>query len=77
MELRQETIDDFDLPLSDYYICYFDVLGYKAFFESNDKEHKKFLIELLLSDSKISSIIKNAKAPVDIKYRVYRIFPNT
>ncbi len=32
MELRQETIDDFDLPLSDYYICYFDVLGYKAFF---------------------------------------------
>ena len=71
MELRQETIDDFDLPLSDYYICYFDVLGYKAFFESNDKEHKKFLIELLLSDSKISSIVKNAKAPVDIKYRVY------
>ena len=46
MELRQETIDDFDLPLSDYYICYFDVLGYKAFFESNDKEHKKFFNEL-------------------------------
>ncbi len=71
MELRQETINSFDLPLSDYYICYFDVLGYKAFFENNDKEHKRFLIELLLSDSKIGSIIKNTEAPVDIKYRVY------
>ena len=32
---------EIDIPLNDYYICYFDVLGYKNAFE-NPVEHKQF-----------------------------------
>lgn len=60
-----------NLPLEDYYICYFDILGYKDFLENNPESHKKFLLDVLLSDGNISSIIRNTTCPVPIQYRTY------
>ena len=41
--VTNEILKDLNLPLKDYYICYFDILGYRAFIENNPEEHKKFL----------------------------------
>lgn len=33
--------------LHNYYLAYFDVLGYKAFFQEDDSDHEKFLKDIL------------------------------
>ena len=51
-------LKELNLPLKDYYICYFDILGYRAFFENNPEEHKKFLVEILLALGDIEAEIR-------------------
>ena len=69
--ITQEILDLMQIPLEDYYICYFDILGYRDFLEKNPEEHKKFLVEVLFSNASIASIIRNTNTSVDIKYRAY------
>ena len=69
--ISDALLEHVDLPLEDYYICYFDILGYKDFLENNPESHKKFLLDVILSDGNISSIIRNASSPVSIQYRTY------
>lgn len=58
-------------PLEEHYICYFDILGYKDFFDKNPDEHKNFLIEVLMSDASIESILRNTDTEIELKYRAY------
>lgn len=58
-------------PLEDYYICYFDILGYKDFLDKNPDEHKNFLMEVLMSDASIESILRNTNTEIELKYRAY------
>ena len=58
-------------PLEDYYICYFDILGYKDFLDKNQDEHKNFLMEVLMSDASIESILRNTNTEIELKYRAY------
>lgn len=58
-------------PLEDYYICYFDILGYKDFLDKNPEEHKSFLMEVIMSDASIESILRNMNTHIELKYRTY------
>ena len=61
----------FYLPLNDYYLCYFDVLGYKEYMRSKANSHKKYLINMILSNGAIESQIKRLNAPFPIHYKGY------
>ena len=61
----------FDLPLSDYYLCYFDVLGYKEYMRNEANSHKKYLINMILSNAAVESQIKRLKASFPIHYKGY------
>lgn len=61
----------FILPLNDYYLCYFDVLGYKEYMRNKANSHKKYLINMLLSNGAIGSQISRLNAPFPIHYKVY------
>ena len=69
--VTNEILKDLNLPLKDYYICYFDILGYRAFFESNPEEHKKFLFEILLAIGDIEAEIRRKQSKVKIEIRTY------
>lgn len=69
--ITSDIVEMFDLPLKDYYICYFDVLGYKAFFENNPNEHKKFLVEMLVVIADIKSEILKKQDITEICFRSY------
>ncbi len=58
-------------PLKDYYICYFDILGYRAFFENETKAHKNFLAKVELTCESIHWIILNTKLPVKVICKTY------
>ncbi len=58
-------------PLKDYYICYFDILGYRAFFENETKAHKNFLAKVELTCESINWIIRNAHLPVKVNCKTY------
>lgn len=57
--------------LSDYYICYFDILGYRAVFENDSPEHNKFLAAVKLATDTVKSVIKNSKTAVQIMCKTY------
>ena len=63
--------EEIDIPLNEHYILYFDVLGYKSFFESKPNEHKKFLIDMRLATSSIESIIRQAATSIHVQLRTY------
>lgn len=60
-----------DNPLSEYYICYFDILGYRAYFDNDTPEHKKFLATVLLALESIKSVLRNSNTPININYKTY------
>lgn len=62
----------FDQP-KDYYLAYFDILGYKSFFESKDFDVASFFetVNSALNDVKKGINIESSLNHVDIKYRVY------
>lgn len=60
-----------DNTLEEHYICYFDILGYRAFFDNGTQEHKKFLATVLLASESIKSVIRNSNIPINIKYKTY------
>ena len=68
--LSEVLAKEIDIPLNDYYICYFDVLGYKNAFEKPE-EHKQFLFNMLLSTDSIESIIRNENTYIQVQYRTY------
>lgn len=57
--------------IKDYYICYFDILGYRAFFEDDDREHNKFLFSVMITDGIFQSAIRNANAHFEIGYKMF------
>lgn len=57
--------------LEEYYICYFDILGYRAFFEDDSREDNKFLFSIISADGIFRSAIKNAKADFEIGHKMY------
>ena len=61
-----------DIKVKDYYIVYFDVLGYKAFFEDSDNDFQQFLLDniALVNDAK-RPIIKNVSFSEEIKYKTF------
>lgn len=69
--VTNELLKDLNLPIKDYYICYFDILGYRAFFENNSEEHKKFLCEILLAIGDIETEICRKQHKVKIEIRTY------
>ncbi len=70
MELSQSIIDMIDCQTEDYYICYFDVLGYKATIKESTNQ-KKFLVTMLFSKDSILSVIRNHKGNLNIECRTY------
>lgn len=58
-------------PLKDYYICYFDILGYRAFFENETKAHKNFLAKVELICESVHSIIRNSHLTVKVNCKTY------
>ena len=40
--ITDDIAEMMDLPLKDYYLCYFDVLGYKAFLKTIPMNIKSF-----------------------------------
>lgn len=58
-------------PLKEHYICYFDILGYRAFFDNDTPEHKKFLATVLLASESIKSVIKNTYTSISINCKTY------
>ena len=69
--VTNEILKDLNLPLKDYYICYFDILGYRAFIENNPEEHKKFLFEILLAVGDIEAEIRRKESKVKINIKTY------
>ena len=69
--VTDEILKDLNLPLKDYYICYFDILGYRAFIENNPEGHKKFLCEILLAIGDIESEIRRKESKVKINIKTY------
>ncbi len=61
---------EINIPLNDYYICYFDILGCKNFFEKPEG-HEQFLCNMLLIISSIDSIIRRANKNIQVQYRTY------
>lgn len=57
--------------LSDYYICYFDILGYRAAFDKDSPEHTKFLATVKLASGIVGSAIKHSKTSVPIQCKTY------
>ncbi len=60
-----------DNSLSEYYICYFDILGYRAFFDNDTPEHKKFLATVLLALDSIKSVLRNSHTSININCKTY------
>ena len=62
----------FDQP-QECYLAYFDILGYKSFFESKDFDASTFFdtINSALEDVKKGINIESSLNHIDIKYRVY------
>lgn len=58
-------------PLKDYYICYFDILGYRAFFENETKAHKNFLAKIEMACESIHWNIRNSHLPVKVNCKTY------
>ena len=63
--------DYMENPLKEHYICYFDILGYRAFFESDTKAHKNFLAKVELTCASIHSVIRNAQLPIKVNCKTY------
>lgn len=55
-----------DNSLNEYYICYFDILGYRAYFDNDTPEHKKFLATVLLALESIKSVLRNFNTSINI-----------
>lgn len=59
-------------PLEDYYICYFDILGYRAYFDNSESsKHNKFLASMIVATNSIESVIRNTKTPIKINCKTY------
>ncbi len=59
-------------PLEDYYICYFDILGYRAYFDNSESsKHNKFLASMIIATNSIESVIRNTKTPIKINCKTY------
>lgn len=57
--------------LSDYYICYFDILGSRTVFEDNTAKHSNFLAAVKIVTADVKSILRNTSAEVQIKCKTY------
>ena len=57
--------------LSDYYICYFDILGYRAFFDRDSHSHEKFLAAVKSASVVVQSAIKHSKTSIPIRCKTY------
>lgn len=69
--ITKEIVEQLNLPIEDYYICYFDILGYKAFFENDQNEHKKFLAEILFAIGDVESEIRKKKPKLKVEIRTF------
>lgn len=59
--------------LKEYYICYFDILGYRAVFEDAPLEHGKFLSSIMVADGIFQSAIRRASTTKELQigYKMY------
>ena len=59
--------------LKNYYIAYFDILGYKAFFEDEKNDHHKFLQDILAMVDDVKNNLEDAEKYYieKIQFRVY------
>lgn len=61
-----------DNPLEDYYICYFDILGYRAYFDNSESsKHNKFLASMIIATDSIESVVRNSKTSIKINCKTY------
>ena len=60
-----------NIDYEDYYLCYFDILGYKELFEREEDKHKEVLLELCGIFQTIEQEIEFKIAISDIQYRTF------
>ena len=72
--ITKEIVEQLNLPIEDYYICYFDILGYKAFFENDQNEHKKYLAEILFAIGDVESEIRKKKPKLKVEIRTFSTY---
>lgn len=69
--MLSEVLDkELNIPLKDYYICYFDILGYKDYMDKNPEKHKQFLINVMLADEDVQSVLRY-DGKENVGYRAY------
>lgn len=60
-----------NIKYEDYYLCYFDILGYKELFEKEEQKHKIVLLELCEIFDTIEQEIGLKIPQKDIQYRTF------
>lgn len=60
--------ETYEPELKNYYIAYFDILGYKAFFEDEKNDRQKFLLDILAIVDDVKNNLEDAK-----KYYIEKI----
>lgn len=71
MTINDEWADKTNMVLKECYLCYFDILGYRDYIETNPNAHKKYLFALELAIEKAKSIIRENRRYFTINYRTY------
>ena len=46
--LSEKIVEMTNFSLKDYYICYFDILGYKDYMDKNPDKHSQFLFDVIM-----------------------------
>lgn len=71
MVFNDEIVNMMNIKIEEYYICYFDILGYREYMESNPAKHKSFLANLEAIVAKVQKLIQENCNGFSIQYRTY------
>ena len=71
MVFNDEIVNMMNIKIEEYYICYFDILGYREYMESNPAQHKSFLVNLEAIVAKVQKLIQENCNGFGIQYRTY------
>lgn len=68
--LNEKTVEMMNFSLKDYYICYFDILGYKDYMDKNPDKHSQFLFDVITADADVQSVL-HYEGKENVGYRIY------